>query len=139
MFISCRGSGPVGYRVDGRRWPEVRRVTRTDLWCFSGDATRERKDSLTATVSPRRREDPLRLHGWSRSCAGDAENGIPRDYVDVRVPRVAKAAYGRSAAGWDAADSAVFDDWNELNRLIVDSFGLIARKRIAALFDEDAS
>lgn len=53
----------------------------------------------------------------------------------LKVPGVAKAAYSRPNDGWVSVDPAVFDDWDEIARLILDSFRLIAPKKIAALLD----
>lgn len=53
----------------------------------------------------------------------------------IRVPGVEKAAYSRPNDGWVTVDPAVFDDWDEISRLLVDSFRLVAPKKIAALLD----
>lgn len=53
----------------------------------------------------------------------------------MKVPGVAKAPYSRPNDGWVAIDPAVFDDWDEIERLVVGSFRLIAPKRVSKLID----
>jgi len=47
----------------------------------------------------------------------------------MRLPGIEKAPYSRKNDGWVAIDPGIFDDWEEIERLIVDSYRLIAPKR----------
>ena len=53
----------------------------------------------------------------------------------MRVPGVSKAPYSRPNDGWVAIDPCTFDDWDEIERLIVGSYRLVAPKRTSALLD----
>ena len=53
----------------------------------------------------------------------------------MKVPGVEKAPYSRPNDGWVQIDPAVFDDWDEIERLVVGSFRLIAPKRVSKLMD----
>ena len=53
----------------------------------------------------------------------------------MKAPGIEKAAYSRPNDGWIAINPNEFDDWEEINRMIVESFRLIAPKRISALLD----
>lgn len=55
----------------------------------------------------------------------------------MKAPGVEKAPYSRPGDGWVVIDPNVFDDWDEIERLIVDSFRLIAPKRTVALLDAE--
>ena len=55
----------------------------------------------------------------------------------MKVPGVEKAPYSRPNDGWVQIDPAVFDDWDEIERLIVGSFRLIAPMRTVALLDAE--
>jgi len=57
----------------------------------------------------------------------------------LKVPGIEKAAYSRPNDGWVTIDPAVFDDWDEIGTMIVDSFRLIAPKKVAALLEEGIS
>jgi predicted DNA-binding protein (MmcQ/YjbR family) len=60
--------------------------------------------------------------------------------MPMKAPGVEKAPYSRPGDGWVVIDPNVFDDWDEVERLIVGSFRLIAPKRTVALLDaEDGS
>jgi hypothetical protein len=43
---------------------------------------------------------------------------------------VEKAAYSRPNDGWVQVDPCVFDDWEEIKSLLIDSYRLIAPKRM---------
>jgi hypothetical protein len=51
------------------------------------------------------------------------------------LPGIDKPAYTRPNDGWVGIDPNVFDDWEEIERLVMDSFRLIAPKKVAALLD----
>jgi len=53
----------------------------------------------------------------------------------MKVPGIEKAPYSRKGDGWVTIDPAVFDDWDEIERLLVGSYRLIAPKRTVALLD----
>lgn len=53
----------------------------------------------------------------------------------MKGPGVEKAPYSRPNDGWVAIDPNVFDDWDEIGRLLVGSYRLIAPKRTVALLD----
>lgn len=53
----------------------------------------------------------------------------------MRLPGIEQAPYSRQGAGWVIIDSGVFDDWPEIERLIVGSYRLVAPKRTVALLD----
>ncbi|MEO2016270.1 MAG: hypothetical protein ABGZ53_18070 [Fuerstiella sp.] len=53
----------------------------------------------------------------------------------MKVPGIEKAPYSRPNDGWIAVNPNVFHDWEEINRMVIDSFLLIAPKRVAALLD----
>ena len=53
----------------------------------------------------------------------------------MKAPGVVKAPYSRPNDGWVQIDPAEFDDWDEIERLVVGSFRLIAPKKVAALLD----
>ena len=53
----------------------------------------------------------------------------------MRVPGIEKAAYSRPGDGWVSIDPGQFDDWDEIERRIVDSYRLIAPKRTLARLD----
>lgn len=48
----------------------------------------------------------------------------------MKLPGITKAAYSRPGDGWIAVDPGEFDDWDEIQRLVVGSFRLIAPKRL---------
>ncbi len=53
----------------------------------------------------------------------------------IQIPGVWKAKYvGR--AGWVSMDANVIGDWAEIERLVIDSYRLIAPKRTVAKMDE---
>lgn len=47
----------------------------------------------------------------------------------MRLPGIENAPYSRKNDGWVAIDPGIIDDWEEIERLIVDSYRLIAPKR----------
>lgn len=53
----------------------------------------------------------------------------------MKAPGVTKAPYSRPDDGWVAIDPMEFDDWDEIERLIVGSFRLVATKRTLALLE----
>lgn len=53
----------------------------------------------------------------------------------MTVPGVGKASYSRPNDGWVEIDPNIFDDWEEIERLIVGSYRLIAPKRTLSLLD----
>lgn len=53
----------------------------------------------------------------------------------MRLPGIEKAPYSRKGDGWVSIDPGVFDDWEEIERLIVGSYRLVAPKRTVALLD----
>ena len=48
----------------------------------------------------------------------------------LKLPGIEKAPYSRPNDGWISLDPAVFDDWDEIARLVTNSFRLIAPKRL---------
>lgn len=50
----------------------------------------------------------------------------------MKAPGVVKAPYSRPGHGWVQIDPATFDDWDEIQRLVVGSFCLIAPRKLAA-------
>ncbi len=48
----------------------------------------------------------------------------------MKLPGISKAPYSRPNDGWISIDPAEFDDWDEIERLIVGSYRLIAPKRL---------
>ena len=55
---------------------------------------------------------------------------VAESRVLMKVPGIEKAAYSRPDDGWIQIDPWVFDDWEEIERLIVGSYRLIAPKRL---------
>lgn len=55
---------------------------------------------------------------------------VDESRVLMKVPGIEKAAYSRPDDGWIQIDPCVFDDWEEIERLIVGSYRLIAPKRL---------
>lgn len=53
----------------------------------------------------------------------------------MKVPGVEKSPYSRKGDGWVTIDPGIFDDWDEIEQLIVGSFRLIAPKRTVARMD----
>ncbi|MBC8290479.1 MAG: DUF1801 domain-containing protein [Planctomycetes bacterium] len=53
----------------------------------------------------------------------------------MKAPGVEKAPYSRPGDGWVVIDPNVVDDWDEIERLIVGSYRLIAPRRTVALLD----
>lgn len=53
----------------------------------------------------------------------------------MTVPGVTKAPYSRPNDGWVRINPAQFDDWDEIQRLIVGSYRLIAPKKVSALLN----
>ncbi len=53
----------------------------------------------------------------------------------MKVPGIEKARYSRKGDGWISIDPSVFDDWDEIERLLVGSYRLIAPKRTVKLLD----
>lgn len=58
--------------------------------------------------------------------------------VLMKLSGVEKAPYSRPGDGWVTLDPNVFDDWDEIERLLLESYRLIAPKRVAALVDSPA-
>lgn len=50
--------------------------------------------------------------------------------VLLKLPGIMKGPYSRPDDGWISIDPAVFDDWDEIERLVVGSYRLIAPKRL---------
>ncbi len=50
----------------------------------------------------------------------------------MKLPGIEKAPYSRKNDGWVTIDPGEFDDWEEIERLIVASYRLIAPKRVVA-------
>ena len=71
---------------------------------------------------------------------GRPKIGLKMDKTDaqqmMKIPGIEKAPYSRPNDGWVSIDPNVFDCWEEIERLISDSFRLIAPKRVSALLDE---
>jgi predicted DNA-binding protein (MmcQ/YjbR family) len=61
--------------------------------------------------------------------------GPAESRVLMMLPGVEKAPYSRPDDGWVQLDPNVFDDWDEIERLVVGSYRLIAPKKVAALLD----
>jgi predicted DNA-binding protein (MmcQ/YjbR family) len=55
---------------------------------------------------------------------------VDESRVLMKVPGIEKAAYSRPDDGWIQIDPCVFDDWEQIERLIVGSYRLIAPKRL---------
>ena len=55
--------------------------------------------------------------------------------VMMKLPGIEKAPYSRRGDGWVAIDPGRFDDWKEIEDLIVGSYCLIAPKRTVASLD----
>ena len=55
--------------------------------------------------------------------------------VMMKLPGIEKAPYSRKGDGWVTIDPGVFDEWDEIERLLVESYRLIAPKRTVALLD----
>jgi predicted DNA-binding protein (MmcQ/YjbR family) len=55
---------------------------------------------------------------------------VDESHVLMKVPGIEKAAYSRPNDGWVQIDPCVFDDWEQIERLIVGSYRLIAPKRL---------
>ena len=53
----------------------------------------------------------------------------------MKLPGIEKAPYSRKGDGWVSIDPGVFDDWDEIERLLVGSYRLIAPKRTVDLLD----
>lgn len=77
-------------------------------------------------------------------CGCGEEQGGPRiglkmeayeSQVMMKLPGIVKAPYSRKGDGSVSIDPGVFDDWEEIERLIVGSYRLIAPKRTVALLD----
>ncbi len=74
--------------------------------------------------------------GEQHGCAKIGLKMEPAESVQLmKAPGVVKAPYSRPNDGWVQIDPAEFDDWDEIGRLIVGSFRLIAPKKVAALLD----
>lgn len=67
--------------------------------------------------------------------------GLKMEPNDARVlmmlPGVDKAPYSRPNDGWVEIFPNEFDDWDEIERLVVGSYRIIAPKRVAALLDAE--
>ena len=77
-------------------------------------------------------------------CGCGEDNGQPRlglkiepreSELMMKLPGIVKAPYSRKGDGWVAVDPNMFDDWEEIERLVVESYRLIAPKRVLALLD----
>ncbi len=55
--------------------------------------------------------------------------------VMMKLPGIEKAPYSRKGDGWVSIDPRRFDDWDEIEKLLVGSYRLIAPKRTVALLD----
>jgi predicted DNA-binding protein (MmcQ/YjbR family) len=55
--------------------------------------------------------------------------------VMMKLPGIEKAPYSRKGDGWVSIDPGVFDDWDEIEHLLVGSYRLIAPKRTVDLLD----
>ena len=55
--------------------------------------------------------------------------------VLMTVPGVEKAPYSRPNDGWVQIDPRIFDDWEEIERLVLGSYRLIAPKQTLSLLD----
>ncbi len=78
-------------------------------------------------------------------CSCSEDQGRPRlglkmelaeSKMMMRVPGIEKAPYSRKDDGWVTIDPLEFDDWEEIERVVVGSFRLIAPKRTIALLDD---
>ncbi len=79
-------------------------------------------------------------------CGCGEQDGGPRiglkmdvaESIDLmKAPGVQKAPYSRPEDGWVQIDPNLFDDWEEIERLVRGSYALIAPKQILALIDPD--
>jgi predicted DNA-binding protein (MmcQ/YjbR family) len=70
---------------------------------------------------------------------GRASLGLKMDSHEstqlMQLLGVEKAPYSRPNDGWVTIDPTVFDDWNEIEQLLVGSYRLIAPKRTLKLLD----
>ncbi|MHC4875045.1 MAG: DUF1801 domain-containing protein [Planctomycetota bacterium] len=71
-------------------------------------------------------------HGCAKLGLKAEQNEAP---VLMKLPGIVKAPYSRPNDGWIQIDPAEFDDWDEIERLVIGSFRLIAPKKVAALLD----
>ena len=55
--------------------------------------------------------------------------------VMMQLPGICKAPYSRPGDGWVCINPQEFDDWNEIEQLVVGSYRIIAPKRTVALLD----
>ena len=71
---------------------------------------------------------------------GCAMIGLKADPVEadamLDLPGITKSPYSRPNDGWITINPSIFDDWEEIEQLIIGSFRLIAPKRVAALLEE---
>ncbi len=56
--------------------------------------------------------------------------------VMMKLPGIEKAPYSREGDGWVTVIPGIFDDWDEIEQLLIGSYRLIAPKRTAALLDK---
>lgn len=54
----------------------------------------------------------------------------------MKAPGIEKAAYSRPNDGWISINPNVFDDWEDINRMVLTSYRLIAPKKVVKLLDE---
>lgn len=74
--------------------------------------------------------------GEQHGCASLSLKMDPNEAaVLMQIPGVEKAPYSRPNDGWVSVDPNVFDDWDDIERLVIGSFRLIAPKRVAKLLD----
>jgi predicted DNA-binding protein (MmcQ/YjbR family) len=78
-------------------------------------------------------------------CSCSEDQGSPRlglkmesreSELMMKLPGIEKAPYSRKGDGWVSINPLEFDDWTEIARLLIDSYRLIAPKKILALLDE---
>lgn len=66
--------------------------------------------------------------------------GLKLDPVEAKemmmAPGIEKAAYSRPNDGWIAIQPNTFDDWEEINRMVLASYRLIAPKNVLKLLEE---
>lgn len=55
----------------------------------------------------------------------------------MKAPGITKAAYSRPNDGWIAIQPNDFDDWDEINRMVLESYRLVAPKKILKLLESD--
>ena len=59
----------------------------------------------------------------------------PEAKLMMRAPGIEKAAYSRPDDGWISINPNKFEDWDEINRMVLESYRLVAPKKVLKLLD----